>query len=267
MGTGASFHFRTTKGTKSTKLISKMAFVCFVYFVVLSSPASAQGRQGGPAPTPRAAAPVDVTGYWVSVVSEDWRWRMMTPPKGDFSSVPLNAEGQRVMNSWDPSKDGLCDAYGAGAIMRTPGRIHITWQDDTTLKIDTDAGQQTRLLHFAPPPADRGARSLQGYSAAVWEVPPPGRGGGGAAPRWGSLLVTTTNLRAAWLRRNGVPYSENAVVTENFDRHSEGDAGEWMTITTTVTDPQYLALPFVTSSSFKKEADGAKWAPTPCRPS
>ena len=55
-----------------------------------------------------------------------------------------------------------------------------------------------------------------------------------------------------------MPYSENAVVTEFFDRHSEGDAGEWLTVTTTIEDPHYLTQPFITSSSFRKEADGSK---------
>src|SRR5437763_2352244 len=95
----------------------------------------------GFAQAPRAR--VDLTGYWVSVVTEDWRWRMVTPIKGDFASIRLNAEGRRVGLLWDPSKDEAsgeaCRAYGAASIMRVPGRVHITWQDDRTLKIETDA--------------------------------------------------------------------------------------------------------------------------------
>src|SRR5215210_9428147 len=141
--------------------------------VLLSAPVAGQ-RGGGARPpqTARAAAPIDLTGYWVSVVSEDWRFRMVTPPKGDYASVPLNAEARRVADAWDPSKDGVCDAYGAAAIMRLPGRLHITWQDDTTLKIETEAGQQTRLLHFGPAPAaasGSGQPGWQGESAAQWE--------------------------------------------------------------------------------------------------
>ena len=113
------------------------------------------GRGAGAPPSARVAAPVDLTGYWVSVVTEDWRFRMVTPPKGDYASVPLNAEGRRVADTWDASKDGLCDAYGAAGLMRMPGRLHITWEDDSTLKIETDAGQQTRLLRFGPPNLDR----------------------------------------------------------------------------------------------------------------
>src|SRR5256714_13567944 len=98
------------------------------------------------APTPRAASPIDLTGNWVSLVTEDWRFRMVTPPKGDYASVPLNAEGRKVADTWDPAKDrtdgNVCRAYGAGAIMRMPTRLHITWQDANTLKVETDAGQQ-----------------------------------------------------------------------------------------------------------------------------
>jgi hypothetical protein len=225
------------------------------------------GRGAAPAPpppTPRAAAPVDLTGYWVSIVTEDWRWRMITPPKGDYASVPINNEGRRIADMWDPSKEGSCEAYGAGAIMRMPGRLHITWENDTTLKIETDAGQQTRLFSFdrtRTPPVER---TLQGFSVAEFERPPAGRG---PAPplRWATLKVMTTNLRPGWLRKNGVPYSENAVVTEYFDRHSEGDAGEWFTVTTTVDDPKYLAQPFIVSSSFRREPDGSKFKPAPCK--
>src|ERR1700690_2672003 len=95
-------------------------------------------RAAAPARSPKDAAPVDLTGYWVSIVTEDWRWRMITPVRGDFASIPLNAEGRKVGETWDPTKDEAagqqCKSYGAPAIMRIPGRIHITWQDDNTLK-------------------------------------------------------------------------------------------------------------------------------------
>ena len=218
-----------------------------------------------PPATPRGRAPIDLTGYWVSIVNEDWRWRMVTPPKGDVASVPLNAEGTKVANAWDPATDGSCLAYGAAGLMRIPTRLNVTWQDDQTLKIETDAGQQTRVLRFdaGTPPAQR---SLQGYSVAQWETPPAGRGGGAPqAPRFGNLKVTTTNLTAGWLRKNGVPYSENATVTEYFDRFQAPNKDEWLVVTTIVSDPKYLQQDFVTSTHFKKEPNGAKWAPSPCK--
>jgi hypothetical protein len=219
-----------------------------------------------PAPAPRAAAPIDLTGYWVSVVNEDWRFRMVTPAKGDYKGVPITQEALRIVNAWNPAADeaagNQCKSYGAAAIMRVPGRIHITWQDDTTLKLDTDAGSQSRVFTFgavvpAPAPAQP---TWQGTSVARWERP----GRGNPAAKVGSLAVTTTNMRAGYLRKNGVPYSEDARVTEYFDLSPMPNNGQLIVVTTIVDDPRYLTQPFVVSSQFKKEADGSKWDPTPC---
>ena len=271
--------------------------------LILGGLAFAQGgRGGGGAPgggrgpaAPKASAPVDLTGYWVSLVTEDWRFRMVTPPKGDYASVqPLNPEGRKVADAWDPDKDiasgNQCKAYGAAALMRVPGRLHIDWADENTLKIDADAGTQTRLFHFgtaqpgclltstAPVPA---SAQLQGYSVAIWEMAGGGRGGRGggggsggppapAAPRGGSLKVVTTHLSPGYLRKNGVPYSENTVLTEYYDRTNETDGVSYLIVTTIVEDPQYLMSPqnpsgqFITSTHFKKEADGSKFSPSPC---
>src|SRR5262245_48903072 len=128
----------------------------------LCSLTHAQGR-GQPPASPRAAAPVDFTGYWVSVVTEDWRWRMVTSARGDFASIPVNPEGRRIGDAWDPAKDEgageQCKAYGAPAIMRRPGRLHITWQDDNTLRIETDEGTQTRLFHLDGKPSTSNERT------------------------------------------------------------------------------------------------------------
>jgi hypothetical protein len=214
--------------------------------------------------TPRTAAPIDLTGYWVSVVTEDWRWRMLTPSKGDYASLPLNAEGRRVADTWDPGKAAgdACKAYGAAALMRIPGRLHITWEDPNTLKIETDAGVQTRQLRFDKSVKPAAGRTWQGHSLAEWEFA-GGRGGARGQPRAGSLKVVTANLRAGYLRKNGVPYSEDAVVTEYFDRLTSAGS-ELLTVITVVDDPRYLTQPFVTSTHFKREPDGSRWAPIPC---
>ena len=269
-------------GTVGRAVRGLTAVVMFVAAaVVTQSHISAQARGGQtqqqlPAPpTPRAAAPIDLTGYWVSIVNEDWRWRMVTPPKGDYSSVPLNDAGRKIADGWDSSKDGRCEAYGAAALMRMPTRLHITWESDGVLKVDADAGQQTRRLLFdksRPAPA---SRSLQGFSLAEWERPVraggAGRGGRGDAqtgPAPGAnLKVITNHLSGGWLRKNGVPYSEDAVVTEYFDRFAAPTGDEWLVVTTMVTDPKYLNQDFVTSSHFKKEPDGSKWNPAPCKAS
>jgi hypothetical protein len=243
------------------------------FAAALGAVAAAQqrGAPPGPPPTPKAAAPIDLTGNWVSVVTEDWRWRMLLPKKGDYSSVPLSAEGKKVADQWDPAQlesDG-CRAYGAAAIMRVPGRLRVEWDNDATLKIDTDAGRQTRLLHFGAIPTAQTARTWQGQSTAEWEriVQPGGLGVSlqQAPPRVGSLKVVTTNLRAGYLRRNGVPYSGETSVTEYFDRVS-AFGSDWLTVLTIVDDPKYLSQQFVTSTHFKREPDTSKWMPTPCEP-
>jgi hypothetical protein len=250
----------------------KSVAAVLICVVIWGGVAMAQ-RGRGAAPVsgpPKAAAPVDLTGDWVSVVSEDWLQRMLMPPRGDYAGVPLTLEGRRVANLWEPAKlatDG-CKAYGAPALMRIPGRLHISWENDTTLKIETDAGQQTRMLYFDAPKTPLVDRAWQGSSQAEWEqlIQRGGQGGGlvPPPPRPGAALkVTTTKLRAGYLRKNGVPYSEDTVLTEYFDRLSE-DGIEWLLVETIVSDPKYLAQEFVTSTHFKKEPDHSKWMPTPC---
>lgn len=237
--------------------------------VALLTPAVMRAQRGGRgSQSAKDAAPVDLTGYWVSIVTEDWRFRMMTPAKGDFPSIPLNPEGRKIALAWDPAKDEAvgeqCKAYGAAAVMRMPERIHITWQDDNTLKVETDTGEQTRLFHFGRPQAPGGEPTWQGFSAAQWEFP-GGRGARGDEAKGGSLKVVTTHMRAGYLQKNGVPYSADAAVTEHFDAlNKEANGDQWLIVTTLVDDPEYLARPFQRSTHFKRQADATGWDPEPC---
>lgn len=251
------------------------------FSIVFPIRARAQFGYPPPAPpvNPREIAPQDFTGYWVSVVTEDWRWRMITPDKGDTASVPLNSVGKAVADNWDPDKDiaagEQCKSYGAPALMRVPTRLHITWVDDHTLRVETDAGTQTRLFHFASTAPANAAPSLQGFSVADWEglkaggmfrLPTTTLGAGGQQPHApeGYLKVMTTGLSAGYLRKNGVPYSANATLEEYYDSFTEPNGDTWLVVTSIVTDPTYLAQPFITSSQFKKEPDGSKWHPSQC---
>lgn len=229
-----------------------IAILGALLFGAAQPPAAGQERA---AATAKASATEDITGYWVAFVTEDWRFRMITPRKGDYQPVPMTPEARKIADAWDPAADeaagNQCKSYGGAAIMRLAARFHITWQDDNTLRVDSDYGMQTRLLHFSTPTSSPGERTWQGYSKAQWEKP-------------ASLKVATSNLRAGYLRKNGVPYSENATVTEYFDIGSIPGGGQVLLVTTIVDDPQNLRQPFTTSSQFKKEADGSKWDPTPC---
>ncbi|MDE3109494.1 MAG: hypothetical protein KGL02_06095 [Acidobacteriota bacterium] len=256
------------------------ALVLAAFSFVFATCARAQfGGYPPPAPpvNPRAIAPQDFTGYWVSVVTEDWRWRMITPDKGDYASIPLNSAGKELADRWDPAKDiaagEQCKSYAAPALMRVPTRLHISWVDDNTLRVDTDAGTQTRLLHFNSEAPAGAQPSFQGYSVASWEGLK--QGGmfrlpttvlGAAQPRApeGYLQVITTHLRPGYLRKNGVPFSADTTLEEYFDSFSEPNGDTWLVVTSIVNDPKYLTQPFITSSQFKKEPGGSKWNPSPC---
>src|SRR4051812_29902497 len=278
----------------------------------------ARGGRGGGAPaappTARASASADFGGYWVRVVTEDWRWLMVVANKGNTDSIQLSPAGQAILNAWDPAKDeadgNQCKGYGAGAISRLPTRAHVTWQDDNTLKWETDQGMQTRLFKFgaAAQTADASARTWQGVSVATWEPAAGGGRGGGtpggglggpagfpgapppaanaAAPLPGNvpagiappaaagargnnqngwLKVVTNNFKSGYLRKNGVPYSEKATITEYFQPMPETYGVRYMVVTTIIEDPEYLTGPLITSSNYKKLPDTNNgWDPQPC---
>jgi len=250
--------------------------VALLVGAVFSIHIAAQGRgggarSGGAPPTARAQAPKDFTGYWVAVVTEHWHLRMEMPPKNDFSMLPVNAEARRLAGMWSPAQDAgnECRSYGAASIMRIPGRLHIYWVDDNTLAIDTDSGTQKRLLHFAAPGAPAASAisvqpEWQGYSVAQWAGVNMGRAGRTPGPN-GNLGVVTTKMKAGYLRKNGVPYSDNATLQEYFDTFTEPEGTSWLVVTSIITDPTYLTGPYATTNHFKKIPDMQGWDPTPCR--
>jgi len=289
------------------------------------APPAGRGGRGGGAPaapaTAQASATNDLSGYWVRLVTEDWRWLMAVPPRGNADSVQLSPAGRAILDAWDPAKDeaegNQCKGYGAGAISRIPTRAHVTWQDPNTLKWETDQGMQTRLFKFGSgaqqAETDSGPRTWQGNSAAIWEpvagggrgaggpggpgglgapggagapggfpggppplpadqnapavaaVPPAGGGRGGNANQNGWLKVVTTNAKSGYLRKNGVPYSEKATITEYFQPTPETYGVRYMIVTTIIDDPEYLGGSWVTSSNYKKLPDTNNgWDPQPC---
>jgi hypothetical protein len=247
-----------TRGCRASLLAALIA--------TASAHAQAQSSATGATATPRDIAPFDLTGYWTAVVTEDWRWRMVTPQKGDYASVPLNAKGRALADTWDPNRPAQgCKVYGAPGVMRLPLRLRISWADSRTLTIETDRGRQTRRLHFDARARRPESPSLQGHSTASWEGNPGGRFEFvTVTPALSHLTVTTRSLAPGFLRQNGVPYSEQTVLTEYFDHH-ENFGESWLTVTSIVEDPAYLNEAFITSSDFKRLPDGSSWNPTPCQ--
>ena len=247
--------------------------------------------QGGPPQIAKASAPIDLTGYWTAVLTEDWHVRMLTAAKGDFGSgppgavaqivtgrlgvganpaqdgnIPYNLKGAQAAVAWDAAADEAagqqCKAYGAPGIMRQPTHLHVTWADDNTLKVEADFGTQTRLLQFAPavPPS---AASLQGHSVASW-IRMGGGGGQANFQKGGALKAVTTRMTPGYYWKNGMPYTANAVLKENVFLLDLPDGSSWMTLTQRVEDPEYLTEPYVINYHFKKLPDGSSWHPTPC---
>lgn len=245
---------------------------CVITLANIATSAYGQADRSLPAAgvSAHSAAPIDLTGNWVSIVTEDWRWRMVTPSIGDYQSVPINDKAYRIALTWDPAKDEAageqCKAYGAAALMQVPERLHISWQDEDTLKIDADAGMQTRLFHFGnwQPPLGSQA-TWQGESRALWEFSSgPAAAQSSRKRQFGSLRVITAHLRPGYLRKNGIPYSAQTVLTEYWDLVPHRNGDPWIVITSLVHDPVYLQNDWITALHFKKEPDGSKWDPEPC---
>jgi hypothetical protein len=233
-----------------------------------AQPPGPPGAGAEPAKSARDAAPVDLTGYWVSLVTEDWIERMSpdSPPSGTGGGFGRRGGGAQPAPDLPVSNpDEPCRVYGAGGSLRVPGRLHITWLDDDTLGIEMDAGSQRRVLNFDTALARADEPSLQGYSVAAWETPEPRRGfrGGGPAaepPAWGSLRVVTTNMTGGYLLSSRSNYTADAVLTEHFTRHSDFGQ-EYFTVTAVLEDKGGTRI---TSSTFKKEPNGSKFSPTGC---
>ena len=263
------------------KPIGAAGMLVVIALLAMHGEGRGQGRGSNPPPpSARAAAPFDPTGYWSSLITQNWRLRMVPPGKGDYIGIPISAAGKRTADAWDQAKDeaagNQCRAYGAPGLMNLPTHLRITWQDDNTLRVDTDYGTQTRILRFAPSQA-RGAqgepagasatrpdarkRSWQGNSVATWASR---RGGRGGAPSARYLRIATTDLLSGYLRKNGVPYGENASLLEYVDLFREPNGAALIVWTAVVDDPVNLETPYIISSQFKKQADGSAWQPTPC---
>jgi hypothetical protein len=246
-----------------------LAATALLVAALVSAGVAAQPPGAADTRSPRERALFDLTGQWVAVVTEDWRWRMVTPQIGDTASVPLNPRGRTAAAEWSLERDraegSLCKAFGLPGLMRQPTRVRIDWEDDDTLELQFDAGRQVRKLEFAPVAV--AAPSLQGHSEARWFRQTQSRGVFGARtpPGGGTLVVRTTQLTEGYLRPNGVPYSAGATVKEYFTTFTlPGDGGTWLVVTMVVDDPQYLTTEMLVSSQFKKETSRGGWNPRPC---
>jgi hypothetical protein len=236
---------------------------------------SAAEPAAGQATSARAQAPWDPTGYWVSLITLDWRFRMVVPGKGEYLGIPINLKAKEFADAWQPGPDEAagkqCEAYGGANVVLVPERLRLGWQDDNALQVQTDAGMQSWLLHFGPAGnmADMPA-SWQGYAAASWDLHaapqgnPFGPAGPQAAPHYGTIDVQVSHLLPGLIRKNGVPYGSGASVTQYWEQHDGPAGAHYLTISQILSDPEYLVEPYYTTATFEKEASGSQWNPTPC---
>ena len=239
--------------------------------LIVGCSAGIVAQQGGASgnvapPSARAGAADDMTGTWVSVVTEEWKYRMVTPRKGDYGGggIHLLPAGRRLADQWDPAKDDAageqCKGYGAVGVTRLPGKVRISWQDDNTLKAEFEAGDQVRLFHFGTSAAPGTQPSWQGFSTAQWEravATSP-------TTRAGDLKVVTTRLRAQYARKNGLPVSGSAVLNEYLQVLDAPNGTVWLSWIGELDEPQYYLEPYHYSWQFKKVPENSPWSPEPC---
>lgn len=249
----------------------KLNILLLVALLGHNSQGMAQADQDAALAAGRSAALADLTGTWVSVISEDWIWRMVTPLIGDLSNIPLNVTAREIAMQWRPENDAgnECLAYGAPAIMSEPARLKISWENDLTLKMEIDSGMQTRFLNFdenlSPDEPSR-----QGHTIASWNrgISNPSRGSLGAVGGFGdkgaTLVAHTNNLIPGYLRKNGIPFSNQTTVTEYFEVLELADGHTWLFDIIVVNDPVFLTEPWVVSRNFRKEANDSMWDPQEC---
>jgi hypothetical protein len=194
-------------------------------------------------------ADADLTGYWDNIIQEDFGYRLAGPAVGDYSGLPINDAAKAIADNWDP-EDGYkpenqCKMHGAAYIMRSPIRFFLEYEDEVTIsiKIELEMGRE-RKIYLDGRPAE-GPPTEMGHSVGVWN---------------GDMLtVTTTNMTEKYIRRNGVPNSEQAVMTEHFIRHDN-----YITLISIIEDPVYLTEPLIRSVSYRKRDDEFKWVRYDC---
>jgi hypothetical protein len=197
--------------------------------------------------------PIDLEGVWAPLIHEDATLRGPGPAKGDYAGLPINAEARRVADAWDPGEqlddENQCRSHTAVYMMRSPFKFEII-HSDNMLVLTSESFEQVRTVYLdgREHHPKESPKTRMGDSIGWWEGD--------------TLVVETTNMERGYIERNGVPHSEDAVLTEYFTRQS-GSFGDLLTIVQVVEDPQYLSQALVRSISFRRVPEG-KLEPYPC---
>ena len=218
------------------RLRTRTLGLVLVAIALPAAPAVAQQQQA-----PQFAA--DLTGEWGMRQHEDQPERGPGPDLGDYLGLPINDASRRKADSWDASiltlPEHQCKPHPSTYALRGPQNLRI-WKEvdpnsQKVVAIGTHGSWMSPLrtiwLDGRPHPPEYAAHTWQGFSTGRWE---------------GDMLtVTTTHIKQGWIRRNGLPESDRATLTEHFVRH-----GDYLTHISIVTDPVYLTEPLVKSQNF-----------------
>ena len=202
---------------------------------------------------PPLAAEADLSGFWGPRVHEDHKYRWEGPEHGEYDGLPLTAEAYAIADAWDPMEyyrpENQCSPMGITMILRIPGNVHISYEDENTLRIDSEIFGMTRRVYLDARPREDGPLTWGGHSLGEWEAD--------------TLKVVTTHMLPGTghggLRRNGVPTSADMVMTEYFLRHDD-----YLSTIQIVDDPQYLLEPLIRSVTFRQLPDVAELGPWDC---
>jgi hypothetical protein len=191
-----------------------------------------------------AFSQVDFSGEWSPLYHEDAPERLPGPELGDYTELPINAAARMRADSWDADRISVveqyqCRPHGSDYSMRGLGNLRV-WKeiDQTTQKIIAFHthmlawdSERTIYMDGRQHPPEYAAHTWQGFSTGVWES--------------NMLTITTTHLKENYIRRNGVPRSDQAIVTEHWTRH-----GDYLAVTTVIDDPVFLTEPLVRSDNW-----------------
>ena len=207
-----------------------------------------------------ALAQVDLSGTWATRNHEDWMERWPGPDVGDFTGLPINEDAVARALAYSPSQLALperqCLYYGPTYTVIGPFGLRIWSESEPVdgrviswhMSGAVDKTPRTIWMDGRPHPSPNAVKTFRGFSTGRWEGD--------------TLIVTTTHMKAGPLRRNGVPHSDQTVMTEFISRYDDK-----LTILAIIDDPVYMEEPHVISRTWQEDADTVVPVyPAPCTP-
>ena len=190
-----------------------------------------------------AAAQIDFSGNWVQRYNEDQPERLAGPELGDYLGLPLTDAARARADTWSASlltlPEHQCKPHPVAYGYRGPSNMRLQQEIDPftqrvqkiTVHLAWMEQHRDIWMDGRPHPPTAAPHTWQGFSTGRWDGD--------------TLVVTTTHMKAGWLRRNGVPYSDRSRFTERWSRH-----GSVISHVAILEDPLNLTEPFVRTTDW-----------------